>query len=452
MMESLQQMLLCAHTRQHVPIETVEVEQPCKDGSSVWTEIVMRIMFDESGEGVGIIGISRNIQERKRSEQALQHVQRMESIGVLAGGIAHDFNNLLGTMMGNVSLAQTLLPADHQAVSKITKALAAMESASKLTQQMLAYSGKGKYHTCTLDIAALVQEHVSFFQVSLSKKVRLDTYFPSTPIYINGDSGQIEQVVMNLIINGGEAIGNRNGIVSVSMSAVTMCSEELLPYGRLTNSTLKPGTYALLEVADNGSGMNRDVLAKIFEPFYTTKFTGRGLGLSAVLGIINGHRGGITVESREGEGTTFRVLLPACVPPKAEAELPAECGHPFPAVTTTVLIIDDDANIASIAGEIVEAGQYKAIIELNPLLAIDTYKHHRCDIGLVLLDLTMPEMSGKEVVLALKTINPNIKIIISSGYSEAEMQKVIGPGNVAGFIEKPYRMQALLNLVQRVMT
>jgi CheY-like chemotaxis protein len=353
-------------------------------------------------------------------------------------------------MMGNVSLAQTLLPTQHPAIKNISKALAAMESAAKLTQQMLAYSGKGKYQISTFDIAAMVLEHVSFFQVSLSKKVRFVTHLPPAPIYVEGDTGQIEQVVMNLIINGGEAIGDKQGIVSVTVAAVIMESDELIPYGRLTNTTLKAGSYAMLEVSDTGCGMSRDVMNKIFDPFFTTKFTGRGLGLSAVLGIIKGHGGGCTVESKEGNGTMFRVIIPTCKAQEPDKELPTECNNPELAAPTTVLIIDDDANIASIAGEIIEAEQHKAIIELNPLRAIELYKQYRSEIGLVLLDLTMPEMSGKEVVQALKAIDSDIKIIISSGYSEYEMHKEIGVEKVSGFIEKPYRIQSLLAIIHRV--
>jgi two-component system, cell cycle sensor histidine kinase and response regulator CckA len=451
MLHHMRKHIAAAQEGRQLPTENFEVEQPCKDGTSVWTEIVMRVMYDESGSAVGIIGISRNIQERKRTEQALQHAQRMESIGVLAGGIAHDFNNLLGTMMGNLSLAENYLTDHHQARTNITKTLAAIDRAAELTQQLLAYSGKGKIQTAKIDLGELVEEHVSLFKISLPKNVTLKTHLSAEPVYINGDPGQIEQIIMNLIINGGEALGDKHGIVSINLSSVVMGTDVLLQYSKLTNNGLKEGSYAMLEVSEDGIGMSQETLSRIFDPFFTTKFTGRGLGLSAVLGIIKGHKGGISVVSKEGVGTTFRVILPMCDPPEkgtTSAEVnTAQDGS----VTTTVLVIDDESAIASMADEILKLGNYITIVELNPLKGIEQYKQHHAEIGVVLLDLTMPEMSGKEVLDALREINPGVKIIISSGYSQEEMLKKIGLAKVSGFIQKPYRIQSLLTMVHEVL-
>jgi len=416
-----------------------------KDGTYRWIE------WRSQPQGGLIYATARDITERKNAEQLVRDMQRRESIGILSGGIAHDFNNLLGVMLGNVSLAQAQLPADHPAAANIAKAEAAMERAAHLTRQMLAYSGRGKFENIMIDIASVIREHVSLFSVSLPKNVRLTTHLPSAPLFVNGDSGQIEQIVMNLIINGGEAVGDRQGIVTVTLTAVTLGRDELLPFGRLTNSTLDEGDYALLVVTDTGCGMSNDTMNRIFDPFFTTKFTGRGLGLSAVLGIIQGHKGGLSVESMEGAGTTFRLILPV-VPSPVPGEENAETDGPGePATGTTILIIDDELDVAAMAKEMLEAGRYRASFELLPARGIEFYRQHRSEIGLVLVDLTMPEMSGREVIEALHGIDPDVKVIITSGYSAEDVTRKIGDAKVSAFIQKPYRLQSLLTIVQSVM-
>jgi CheY-like chemotaxis protein len=379
-------------------------------------------------------------------------MQRRESIGVLSSGIAHDFNNLLGSMMGNISLAQATVAAGHPSLKNMEKALVAMERAAQLTKQMLAYSGKGKFQICTIDITSAVRENVNLFNASLPKNVKLVTHLPSKPVCVIGDTGQIDQIIMNLIINSGEAIGEKQGVVSVTLTAATMWCDELIQYGRITNTTLTEGCYALIEVSDHGIGMSQETIHKIFDPFFTTKFTGRGLGLSAVLGIVRGHRGGITVESHEGEGTTFRVIIPAVASPVI-TEKTAVGSETIvkELVKTTILVIDDEADVAAMAQEILESNDYTTLVELNPIEGIELYKQHQSEIGAVLLDMTMPEMSGKEVVDALQAIDPDVKILITSGYSEEEVERKIGNAKVTGFIQKPYRMRALLTKVHSVL-
>ncbi len=427
----------------------LEIVRPNGDKRNIIVTAVPKI--DKERGFTGTYGVFRDITERKETEQLLRDMQRRESIGILSGGIAHDFNNLLGSMMGNISLAQAQLPADHLAVKNMENALTAIERAAKLTQQMLAYSGKGKFQIYTMDLAAMVDEHVGLFNVSLTKNVKLVTHIPSTPVYVNGDPSQIEQIIMNLIINGGEAIGDRPGVVSITLSAVALGIDQLAHFGRIAHTTLHEGVYASLEVSDSGVGMSQETLMKIFDPFFTTKFTGRGLGLSAMLGIVQGHKGGITVESTEGEGTTFRIVLPSVAPP-APVKEPAGVETPSKTLAATILVIDDEQNIATMAQEILEMENYTSLIELNPLRGIELYAQRKSEIGAVLLDLTMPEMSGKEVVDALRAINPGVKIIITSGYSQDEVTKKIDMASVSGFIQKPYRMQSLLTIVQRVLT
>ncbi len=406
---------------------------------------------DRDGRIVGLVGIGRDITDRKLAEQLVRDMQHRESIGVLTSGIAHDFNNLLGSMMGNISLAQTHLPSHHPAAGNIEKALAAMERAAELTRQMLAYAGEGKFQIATIDMTAILREHANLFTMSLPRNVTLQTHLPSAPVYMNGDPGQIKQILMNLIINAGEAVGTAEGRVTVELSAAAFGENDLAAYSTITTTALKGGEYALLTVRDTGMGMNPVTMRKIFDPFFTTKFTGRGLGLSAVLGIIRGHGGGISVESSEGAGTTVSIILPCVPPPAAEAGAPdAEAPGTAPS-GRTVLIIDDEMEIASTAQEMLETGQLAAVIELNPERGIEYYKQHRAEIGLVLLDLTMPVMSGKDVMDALRAFDPDVKIIISSGYSKEDVAQRIGSASIVGCLQKPYRLQALLSMVQKAM-
>jgi len=256
---------------------------------------------------------------------------------------------------------------------------------------------------------------------------------------------------MNLVINGGEAIGEKQGTVSVSLETAAMTSDELAVYGRITNTRLSEGTYVKLDVSDNGVGMNHETINKIFDPFFTTKFTGRGLGLSAVLGIIRGHEGGITLESTECRGTTFRIVLPACPAPKRyESTAPDDAARTHP-ISTTVLVIDDEPDVATTAKEMLEMGTYQTLVATNPVDGVELFRQSHARVGLVLLDLTMPEMSGKEGVEALQAIDPAVRIIISSGYTEEEVAKRIGALSVAAFIQKPYRLSSFLSIVDNVL-
>ncbi len=432
------------------PIPSSELSLLRKDGSRVIVHSSHAIV-QMTGRTPELFCIDIDLTERKTTDQILYDMQRRESIGILSGGMAHDFNNLFGSMMGNISLAQSYLPEDHPSVKNMEKAIAAMERATTLTQQMLAYSGKGRFQFTTMDIAAMIRDHIGLFTVSLPKNAKLVTHLPSEPAYVNGDPGQIEQIVMNLIINGGEAIADKQGTVSISLGTVSLNSAELARYSTLTKASLEPGAYAMIDVRDDGKGMSAEIQSKMFDPFFTTKFTGRGLGLSAVLGIIQGHKGGIKVESTVGSGTTFSVLLPLVPGPDPITPPLNESSPTHEDRGTTVLVIDDEAEIATTAKEMLEAGTYATLVELSPLKGIEVYRQHRSEIGVVLLDQTMPEMSGKEVADALRAINPDVKIIITSGYSEEEVTSKLGTTRVAAFIQKPYRLQSLLSLVNSVM-
>ncbi len=431
-----------------VPIST-EQELLLWNGKKVWFKVLNSFIEFGSAKSL-LLGIFSDITEQKESEQIIQDLQRRESIGILAGGIAHDFNNLLASMMGNLSLAKSRIVPDHPAVKNLDRTLVAVERAATLTKQMLAYSGKGRFQSVAIDLVKVVKEHIELFEASLPKNVSIKTHLSPLPVYVKGDPGQIEQIIMNVIINGGEAIGEKNGIVNIRVFAIMLSDEELEPFAKLHNTRMTSGEYALFEVVDNGIGMAEETIAKIFDPFFTTKFVGRGLGLSAVLGIIRGHGGGIRVHSKEKVGTTFQVIIPLLKTGIYENKIQIS-GHDENPQTPTVLIIDDEQYIVDMTNDILESNKVHHFSAIDPVEGISIFKEHWQSIDLVILDYAMPKMNGKEVLIELLKVNPAIKVIMSSGYSEEELIYLMGDAKPSAFIQKPHRPEKLLSLINTVL-
>ena len=425
----------------------VEFRTVRPDGSLRWLASQGQTLRDESGRAVRLIGVAQDITERKLAEEALRQAQKMESLGVLAGGIAHDFNNLLVAMLGQASLALTQLPPESSARAHVEKAVKAAERAADLTRQMLAYSGRGQFEKRPLNLNALIQENLHLFEVAVPKNVRLRSESAEPLPLIEGDVGQLQQVVMNLIINAAEAIGERPGTVTVTTGMQAVSAEDD-PLWRYTGEPLVPGAYVVLEVSDDGSGMSAETQSKIFDPFFTTKFTGRGLGLAAVLGIVRGHGGGLSVDSEVGRGTRFRLFFPAggeapheSVAPRAAS--PADTSHGL------ILVIDDEAPVREAVADIFELEGLQVVSAATGAAGIELYRDRAAEIDLVLLDLSMPGMAGDETLRRLREIAPDIRVILSSGYSEKEAtQRFTGLGLV-GFIQKPYDAASLIAGVRR---
>jgi signal transduction histidine kinase len=387
-------------------------------------------------------------ENRRQLEAQVQHAQKLESLGVMAGGIAHDFNNLLVAIMGNAGLALSEMPPDSPARDTVRDIETAAQRAAELTRQLLAYSGKGRFVVLPLDLNAIVDEMTHLFEVTVSKKaiLRYDLS-PGIPS-VEGDATQLRQVIMNLILNASEALGDHGGTVTISTGAMVFSHGDL---GRLPGGeTLSHGTYAYVEVSDTGSGMPRETRDRIFEPFFTTKFTGRGLGLAAVMGIVRGHRGTIQVESAPGNGSRFRVLLPA-------ADEPAQpVARPVPAPTTvqvngTVLVADDEQSVRMLATKLLKRMGFEVIVAVDGAEAVRLFRERADRIGLVLLDMTMPEMGGEEVFTEIRRLCPDVKVILSSGYNEQEAIKGFAGRGLAGFLQKPYRLDELHAKVAEVL-
>jgi nitrogen-specific signal transduction histidine kinase/CheY-like chemotaxis protein len=391
-------------------------------------------------------GVVLDVTERRQAEDALRQAQKLESIGVLAGGIAHDFNNLLTGIMGNASLALRTLPGDGAARAHplLQDVIRASERAADLTQQLLAYAGKGRFFIQQVDLPALVREISGLVRTSIPKKVALQLHTGACPP-VEADASQLQQVVMNLVINGAEAIGDAPGVVTVTTGARRCTAAELRR--RFPGADLPAGEYVQLEVRDTGSGMDAATRARIFDPFFTTKFTGRGLGLAAVLGIVRGHRGAIAVESATGQGTTFTVVLPA-----AEALAPAAPAPVDAAVEPTgagdVLVVDDEEVVRRLAQSALEEYGYGVVVAGHGLEAVDLVRRAPDRFRAVLLDMTMPVMNGEEAIGHLQRLRPDLPVIVSSGYGEVEALRRFEGARVAGFLQKPYTARQLADAVR----
>ena len=399
--------------------------------------------------------LRRELEERQRREEEhrklqaqVQHAQRLESLGVLAGGIAHDFNNLLASIMGYASLATMDLPDDSRPRKSIEQVLVAAKSASDLTQQMLAYSGRGTFVVDLLNVTQLIEGVIRLLETTISKKAALNLNLVADLPPIQGDASQIRQVVMNLITNASESLGDERGSVTVT-TGVQWAEAGQLP-ALEPQRILPEGRYVFIEVADTGCGMDPQTLGKIFDPFFTTKFTGRGLGLAAVLGIIRGHQGSIKVDSQSGAGTTFRVMFPA-----AEGSVAAEIAQVAEAPAKwlgggLVLVVDDQAAIRNLARTVLEQAGLRVLTAADGQEAVAVFAEHASDIHAVLLDLSMPGMDGGEVFRHITQLVPNIRVVLCSGYNEQDVNTKLGGRKPAAFLRKPYHPSELVRQLRTV--
>jgi two-component system cell cycle sensor histidine kinase/response regulator CckA len=419
-----------------------EIVNCAKDGTERTLYLRTWTVHDKDGKPAGLCGISTDITDQKRAEEErrkleaqMQHTQKLESLGVLAGGIAHDFNNLLMAILGNADLALSRLPADSPARENLADIERASRRASELCRQMLAYSGRGRFVVEPLSLSATVREMVQMLEVSISKKAALRYHLAEDLPAVDADATQVRQVVMNLITNASDAIGDGNGVISIS-TGTRYCDRSVLSESYL-DDRLAEGRYAYLEVADNGCGMDRNTLARIFDPFFTTKFTGRGLGLAAVLGIVRGHRGAIKVESEPGRGTTFTVLFPVSARRVRAVSRPGTASRAWRG-TGTVLLVDDDDSVLSVGRQMIQRSGFRVLTAPNGREALEVFQNHADEVVCVVLDLTMPVMGGEETFRELRRLRPQVPVIMSSGFDELEVRDRLSGAGLTGFIQKPY--------------
>ena len=387
-------------------------------------------------------------QEKRLIEAQMLHVQKLESLGVLAGGIAHDFNNILMVVLGNADLALMRITPESPARENLMQIEQAAGRAADLARQMLAYSGKGSFVIENLSVTAIVEEMTHMLEVSISKKVVLRYNYAQELPAVSGDATQLRQVILNLVINASEAIGDDSGVIAVS-TGVMECDRAYLSDSWI-DDRLSEGLYVTLEVADTGCGIDPQTIPKIFDPFFTTKFTGRGLGMAAVLGIVRGHKGAIRVQSEQGRGTSFKLLLPALTR-GAELQDPSGSAEGGWRGSGTVLLVDDEETIRALGKDMLQAIGFSVLTASDGQDALEVFARNKEEITCVLLDLTMPRLDGEQTFRELHRLYPELRVIISSGYNEQEItQKFVGKG-LAGFIQKPYRVAEVAKKLREVL-
>jgi signal transduction histidine kinase/CheY-like chemotaxis protein len=385
----------------------------------------------------------------RRSEEAVHHAQKLESLGVLAGGIAHDFNNLLLVMLANAGLAREALPPGSRAADHLADVERAAERAADLTGQLLAYAGKGRLEVAELDSSRLAREVIELVGVSISKRIELRCRLAEGLPAVTGDASQLRQVVMNLVLNAADAIGDRGGEIAVESELVELGESER--DGWFGQEAWRGGRFVALRVSDTGGGMTEDVRQHIFEPFFTTKATGRGLGLAATLGIVRSHGGWLHVGNRPGLGSTFSVLLPAGDRAAAAPPPPESPATPAWRSDATVLVVDDEPSVAKVAARTLASVGMRVLVARDGAEALALHREHRGEIGLVLLDLNMPGLPGDEVYRALRRESPALPILLSSGYPEEKALARIEAGEALAFLQKPYRTEGLRRRVRELL-
>ena len=431
------------------------------DGHSVCVEekrwdrafdVTVSPLCDNTGQLRACVHVARDITERKRAEEEkaeyeaqFQQTQKLESLGVLAGGIAHDFNNILTIILGHCYIVNEKIGPEIDQKEHVRQIEKSAQRAADLCRQMLSYAGKNSIDHRRINLWMMVDENVKMLQSALKKSVSIELDLKYAVPEIDGDSAQIQQVIMNLIINAAEAIGDKNGTINIKLA------EQIVETGNdeldFLGNPILPGSYASLTVSDTGCGMDEETQKRIFEPFFTTKFTGRGLGMSAVLGIIKSHKGSLLLCSSQGVGTTFKVYFPSSN--RTISVETTQTSFPISAIKTNgaILLVDDEQSIRAIGAALLKAMGFSVMTASNGREALDIYGTHAGSIDLVLLDLLMPVMGGIDVYRILREKSPAVPIVFCSGCSIDELIEDIEDDQHAAMIQKPYNPVQLRDML-----
>ncbi len=421
-----------------------------KDGTIVSLEMSVSLLKGQNGLPMGYRGVLRDVSERKQTEEEkhkletqLQQAQKMESIGTLAGGIAHDFNNILMGIQGNASLMLLKIESDHPNYEKIKNIEKYVQNGTELTKQLLGFARRGKYLIKATNLNEIIEKSSSLF-ARTKKEIQVHTDLHEDLWTAEVDRGQIGQVLLNLYVNAWQAMSNGGDLYLHTANAI-LDRSYVKPY------KVEPGRYVKISVSDTGVGIDKETQERIFEPFFTTKEMGRGtgLGLASVYGIIKSHGGYINVYSEKGRGTIFTIYLPA-----SETKVPKENETASAAIikgSGTILLIDDEKMILDVGIELLEELGYQVQSAMRGQDAIDVFQRDRGKIDLIIMDMIMPGMSGGETFDRLKKIDPDIKVLLSSGYSiNSQAAKILQRG-CDGFIQKPFNMNQLAEKVQGIL-
>ncbi len=416
---------------------------------------VSHVEFDEFGEPIRLVGTAQDITDRKQAEEERRllddrfaQARKLESLGLMASGIAHDFNNLLVGIMGNASLASSGLPPDSPARPLVQDIERASARAAGLVSELLAYAGEGAFSVQTTELGALVLDTAQLLRPRVPVNAELVSTPPAESVWVEADATQLGQVVMNLITNAADSLRGKSGKVTVETLAIDVDSEFLRSC--VAAEGLAPGRYACVRVRDTGCGMSPELIEKIFDPFYTTKSSGRGLGLAFVLGIVKGHRGALRIESDPEQGSVFSVLLPRA-PAQAVPTSVSPETEVRPPQASTVLLIDDDEAVLEVTTLMLERAGLKVLSAGDGRNASAMFRRASADIDLVMLDINMPGMDGTATCEEIRSIRPDIPVLFCSGRSHREGAARIAGQRGAGFLQKPFTFDTLIAKIAEVL-
>lgn len=420
---------------------------PAADGGARWFATHGTVIRDDDGRAVRIVAVTSDVTERKRAEEQSEALNRQlrdaakwESLGVLAGGVAHDFNNILTVVLGSANLARRGLPPSSSSVAYLDQIEQSCRRAAEVCRQMLAYSGRNQGGAARIDLTPLVRDAAPLFTGPAGPvpiRYELDNALPLTHV----DAGQVRQVLINLVTNAAEALAGRVGEIVVRTTA------EEVPAGvpdGLFHLAPVPGRYACTTVEDTGAGMSPEVRARMFDPFYSTKFTGRGLGLAAVQGIVRAHKGGIRVESASGTGTAVTVYWPA-----PEEQVAAPAAPPAPAAPNLALVIDDEMFVREVTASTLEELGFAAVLAADGASGIELFHRNREAIQMAVIDVVMPGMSGDQVLKTLRLFAPNLPVLLVSGFTDSRIMSA-DLGAHTEFLQKPFHPEELMKVVRRL--
>ena len=432
-----------------------EVRLRWHDGDPDWRWVSVQAKFEPGADGQAVraLGVVVDITERRSAaqerhdlERSMAQAQKLESLGVLAGGIAHDFNNLLVGILGNAELAQAELAEGSEAGELVRQIENAASRAADLTRQMLAYAGRARFVVEPLDVNRVIADVSDLVSAAISKNATLQFDFAEGLPLVEADPTQLRQVLMNLLVNASDALSDGAGTISVATRPVR--ADRALLRGFVLGGELPEGDYVRLIVRDTGNGMDRATMARVFEPFFSTKFAGRGLGLAAVLGIMRAHRGAIGLDSVLGQGTVFTLLFPASSRARTEAMITARRTPPSALAVGagTILVVDDDETVREVAHQILKRAGFRVLRAADGQAALQLVRTEP-RIDLILLDASMPVMSGPETIIALREDGWVGPVVVMSGHAMEEATAQFASWGATGFVQKPFRRADLVAMV-----
>jgi PAS domain S-box-containing protein len=436
--------------RRDIPFFQLRKRYTKKNGEIIWVHLTASLIRDRDGEPLHGLAMIEDITEVTRTQEEALARQKLESLGILARGIAHDFNNLLTTITLEAGLAAADLAAGSSPTESIATIRAVARRAAEIVRQLMAYAGQENASLEPVDVSLLVGEMLQLLKVSISKHATLKVELSNNLLAVRANPTQIQQVVLNLITNASEALGEKEGIITIKTTQVRLVRKFL---GKIAPN-LAAGDYIRLEVSDTGCGMTEEVQAKIFDPFFTTKFTGRGLGLAAVQGIIRAHGGAINLVSAPGQGTSFQVLLPCISQPARRGSVVVESVQTSHTGNTAgaVLVVEDEDTLRLAVSKMLRRKGFSVIEASDGAEAVDLFRTTYEDIGVVLLDMTLPGLDGHEVFAELRAVRPDVKVVLTSAYGQEMVAPSFKTSQVRGFIRKPYQSGDLVQLLRDVLS